>query len=171
MRGGHAVRLTIDDLKPVRQLLQHKRICIDPQYRGETARLAENRGVRMRYFAKQGLTIDELGEALWDAGFVAGDRPTCNDVLDFLEEFFAPTAPRTEAVISKMALDVAEGNARKRRWRLFDCPKCGQIARGSRATLIDCGLCREMTGETVPMIRRDPLPEEVLESALARMSA
>ena len=50
--------------------------------------------------------------------------------------------------------------AQKNRLRKYVCD-CGQIIRGTRNTLVLCGLCHEMTGQLVMMRRADPLPEEI----------
>ena len=76
--------LIIDSYEPVRRLLLRRGIAIDPMYRGEIRRLAENPGIRMRYMRSGGMLLDDIGEALWDAGFTYR-RVDCNEALEIVE--------------------------------------------------------------------------------------
>lgn len=148
------------------RILAQSHLGPDPAFRGEIARLFDNPGYKRLYFRRNGLTVDSFGELLWDRGIV-GERPNPREVLDYLDELLR-RAPRVRGRkrASVTAIDSAETRARKNRLRLFQC-SCGQKIRGTRATLVLCGLCYEMRGEIVPFTRIDPLPEEVLAQSYA----
>jgi hypothetical protein len=162
------VNLNTDRIAELTTHLQMVGIQIDPQYRAECARLADNKGTRLRYFRRSGLTIDGIGESLWEAGFTLA-RPTANEVLDLLETVLRPNAQRSKgrSVKTADAAMVAEDRARSTRNRKFECPRCHQIARGTRSSDLLCGRCYATDGDIVQLVRVDPLPEEILLSALA----
>lgn len=72
----------------------------------------------------------------------------------------ATPAPKRREPSAK-AVSRAVEKAKSNRQRKYECPECNQIARGTRHTLLICGLCHEMTGTIVRMVRVDPLPEEI----------
>lgn len=129
------IRLTCSS-RELSRLVHAKRLRIDPQYRGELIRLFDNPKARMAYFSKHGLTVDQLGEAIWDAK-LCHERPSCDDVLETLEDLFTPGVVRKIAGRLETAGilgDVIEGFERElqvrkgNRWRLFEC-RCFQPAK------------------------------------------
>lgn len=170
------MQVTVDDSRPILRLLHERRVQIDPQFSGECRRLFDNAGVRINYFSKSGMTIDETSEALWDAGLTPR-RLDCRETLDLLDMVFTPKKrERRPRVSRRKVLDESVRKARDMRARKYLC-ECGQIARGTRNSSLVCGLCFELWANGLPaeirsyvlenarwMQRVDPTPEEVLES-------
>lgn len=79
------ISFLVDDFSGVRSLMRRNKIAIDPMYAGECRRLAGDTRILKQYFSnRRGLSIDGIGELLWDQGYTY-ERPTCNEVLDLLE--------------------------------------------------------------------------------------
>jgi hypothetical protein len=147
-------------------ILDQHGICRDAAFAGEIDRLMDRRGIRLRYLRPAGLTVDAIGELLVDRR-ITDSRPTCREVLDMLELALTPAPIRPVRVKASLrAVDAAEGKARTNRLRKFACPSCSQIARGTRCSVLACGLCYEMRGEVIMLRRVDPLPEEVIAMAM-----
>lgn len=116
---------------PVLKLLHRRRVRIDPAFRVECHQLFADPRIRMAYYSSKGLLVDDLGEALWDAGFTGPERPSCVEVIDLLAEVLAPAgSPRQRVTlreadgISRQAvediarqLETRKGN----RWRSYRC--------------------------------------------------
>lgn len=116
-------------IREISRLVHARRVSIDPLFRGELLRLFDNPRARMAYFSKHGLSVDDLGEAIWDAGMCVA-RPSPAEVLELLEQLFMPGVVRqafgrseVKAELSELQdeiqreLDVRRGN----RWRSFEC--------------------------------------------------
>jgi len=163
--------LAVDSIAPALAVLKKRRLCIDPMYAGECKRLFENAGVKINYFRRDGLTIDEAGEVLVDAGITVR-RLDCREVLDLLDMLFAPR-PRVKRgrAHGRKVVDEAERKARTMRNRKYECPSCKQKARGTRSSSLVCGVCYEMDGEIIFLLRVDALPEEVLPQAAGAMES
>lgn len=123
------MNLQTDNMHELTRLIHAKRVRIDPQYRGELIRLFDNPRARMAYFSKTGLTVDQLGEAIWDAR-LSHERPTCDEVLELLERIFTPGAIRAKVARSEVRDALGEVQEslsrelevrRKNRWRVFEC--------------------------------------------------
>lgn len=158
--------------RELRAILGTHGICRDAAYAGEIDRLMDRPGIRRRYQRRAGLTVDAIGELVWDRQ-LTDVRPTCREVLDMLESALTPAAgghPRGRKP-SKRTVNDAERKARAMRLRKFVCESCNQLARGTRHSALICGLCYEMTGDVVKMRRVDPTPEEVLAMAQTREMA
>jgi hypothetical protein len=117
----------------VRELLGEHGLQIDEQYRGETARLMDNAAYRMKYQRANGLTVDSLGELLWER-HVFSERPTCNDVLELLDNVLRPAISRTSSAdAGDRAIIAAAERAievrRHTRLRLYQCVGCGKKIR------------------------------------------
>lgn len=140
----------------------------DDEHRGELAQVFDGPGRRIRFLRRNGVSLDKFGEILVDQR-VTSRRLTPAEVADLLSATFDshPHAKTAKSQPSMKTLSRAEAKARKMRSRKFACPECGQIVRGTRGTIVDCGLCREMYGRTVTMVRVDPLPEEIAAMAAA----
>ena len=142
----------------------------DAGFRGELARLRENRSFRMHY-RKTGVTLDAFGEILIDRGLVA-ERPSPDDLVCYFDDIFRTTgmgrkrAGRKTASVTELEKQVQ--HARNVRFRLYEC-SCGQKIRGTRSTSVICGLCYEMEGEIRMMVRKDALPEEILAQTFETM--
>lgn len=149
--------LQTDRTRDLARLVHAKRVRIDPQYRGELVRLFDNPKARMAYFSKHGLTVDQLGEAIWDAG-LTNERPSCDEVLELLERLFTPGAVRTKIARSEVRDALTEmqdeltrelDKRRKDRWRQYRCGCFGAPALKfsrdvlplalARATCDECG--------------------------------
>lgn len=172
---------TTDSTSDVLRFLRAHRIAIDPSHRGECERLADDPYIRRYYFARNGCSLDSLGEALWDARYTHS-RLTPGELLDALDSLFfgvAQDRAQGKRPARKRATKQAEADAVKRaramRLRKFACPECEQIARASRNASLRCGLCLEMALASAPpavvawfrdnapaMVRVDPLPEEIM---------
>ena len=141
-------------------------IKIDPAFRGECERLADNAGVKRAFFRKSGQTIDGLAESLWDAGLTA-ERLGTVETLDLLESLLGRSnqCKRSPRTASKREALSAEQRARKMRLRKYQCPSCSQIVRGCRTTSVLCGICWGIEGKAVELVRVDSTPEEILEAA------
>lgn len=74
-----------------------------------------------------------------------------------IAQWYKEREANTAAVEAEKAFD----KARKNRQRKYQCPRCEQIARGTRSTLLLCGVCYEMDEVIVRLTRIDPLPEEI----------
>lgn len=142
-------------VRDLSRLVHAKRVRLDPQYRGELVRLFDNPRARMAYFSKHGLTVDDLGEALWDAR-LCDIRPTCDEVLGILEQLFTPGPVRAAISKSTVRAELSEiqdsltrelETRRKNRWRLFAC-RCFNSAK-IRATKDELppALARAICGE------------------------
>lgn len=116
-------------VRDLSRLVHAKRVRLDPQYRGELIRLFDNPRARMAYFSKHGLTVDALGEAMWDAR-LCDVRPTCDEVLTILENLFTPGPVRAAVAKSAIRAELSELQdslarelevRRKNRWRSFAC--------------------------------------------------
>ena len=116
-------------VRDLSRLVHAKRVRLDPQFRGELVRLFDDKRARMAYFSKHGLTVDQLGEAMWDAR-LCDVRPTCDEVLGILENLFTPGPVRRKIGKSEVRDELAElhdslsrelETRRKNRWRLFAC--------------------------------------------------
>lgn len=152
-------------MRPVLAAIRERGVRVDPLFAGECRQLFGNVGVRLRYCRKAGRTIDEVGELLWDRGFTTR-RVSTVECLDLLETLFTPGAALTRvAQPSNRAIEKAAAKARSTRLRKFECPDCHQIARGTRNSVLICGLCFQLQNEITHMVRVDPLPEEILERA------
>jgi hypothetical protein len=153
----------------IRALLRENPLMIDPSYRAECARLADNAGIRMRYFRADGVGIETFAEILYDRGITA-EHLDCVATLELLEGVMVTSLardkrPRGRKRTSKRETATAETKARKNRLRKFECPACHQIARGTRATDLICGRCYACDGELIALVRIDLLPEEILAAA------
>lgn len=160
--------LITDDIRSVLAAVRKRGgICIDPRFAGELRSIFENRGLRLTYQRRGGMTVDELAEFLWDHRFTAR-RLDEVETLDLLDHILRPQPkpfrrrrPRSAAAISA---DVAK--ARAKRLRKFVCERCGMIARASKNAILVCGLCLEMNGEINRLVRVDPLPEEIMTAEI-----
>jgi len=156
--------LIVDDMRLVLEAIREQGVRVDPLFPAECRQLFSNVGTRLRYCRKAGRTIDEVGELLWDRGFTSR-RVSTVECLDLLETLFTPSIVHGRAQPSNSAIERAAVKASKTRLLKFQCPDCQQIARGTRASLLICGLCFEMKSEITHMVRVDALPEEILERA------
>lgn len=183
--------------RDVLRVLAEFRLCIDPQYRGELARLFEHRGYRRLYYKRHGLTLDSFTEVLLDRG-ITRDRPTPNELLDYLDDLLFNRAERKKPGRKRATANTIDGmerHARVTRLRLYQCDRCGQKLRGTRETDVVCGRCLESAFESIArgiadalcdetiaeaamltvreciqrMRRKDPLPEEILAQSFATM--
>lgn len=142
----------VDDLSVVSALVHRKRVCMDPQYRGECEWLFGNDRARAAYYGRNGLTIDALGELLFDRGFVT-ERPAAGDVVDLLEALFRPTGSRADVcnrVERERALAATHADLerqlevrRKNRWRLYECACPVKIRHAGDALRARCQECGE----------------------------
>lgn len=173
------IALTTDKMSDITAHLARVGITTQSKmFRGELARFADSPGIRLRYFRPSGLDVDPIGESLQDAG-LSTERPTCLEVLELLELVLVDglgTKRRKVQRVSRLTMEQAVTKARKMRDRKYLCDTCGQIIRGTRATLVPCGRCfntfvasipeesiRQYLTDNVHMMRRtDPTPEEVL---------
>jgi len=121
--------LACDDIREASRLIHKRRVRLDPRYRGELVTMFENPKARMAYFGKRGLAIDDMGEALWEAG-IFHQRPSERDVLELLDSLCTPGAVRTKVARSEIRSELADLQAslerelevrRKNRWRVFEC--------------------------------------------------
>jgi hypothetical protein len=121
--------LVCDDIREASRLIHKRRVRLDPRYRGELVTMFENPKARMAYFGKRGLTVDELGEALWEAG-IFHERPPERDVLELLDSLCTPGAVRAKVARSEIRSELADLQEslerelevrRKNRWRVFEC--------------------------------------------------
>jgi hypothetical protein len=142
--------LRVDDMRPVLEAIRERGVRVDPLFAGECRHLFRNVGTRLRYCRKAGRTIDEVGELLWDRGFTIR-RVSTVECLDLLETLFTPGVSTRVAQPSNRAIEKAAANH--------------QIARGTRNSILLCGICWETNNEITHMVRVDPLPEEILERA------
>lgn len=168
--------LACDDIREASRLIHKRRVRLDPRYRGELVTIFENPKTRMAYFGKRGLTIDELGEALWEAG-IFHERPPERDVLELLDSLCTPGAVRVKVARSELRSELADmqesleielQKRRKDRWRVFRCACFGtpavKFSRDilppalARATCDDCGerwtlrtIMLDLSNRQVPM--------------------
>jgi predicted RNA-binding Zn-ribbon protein involved in translation (DUF1610 family) len=156
-----AVFIASDPHRAVRSLAAKVGFC-DPEHRGELATVFDGRGRQIRYLRPNGVSLDAFGEILLDHG-VTSLRLTPNEVLQLLGATFDSKGRSVPArkEPSARAIMKAVAKAQRNRQMKFVCPECGQIARGSRNVLLDCGLCWDMRSVTVRMVRADPLPGEI----------
>jgi len=96
-----------EHISPVLGLIRRRKLCIDPMYAGELRRLREDPNVGKSYFSRRGMTVDELGEALWDHGFVHY-RPDCNEVLHLINQIFTPSKLRRRREVVSIARDLLQ---------------------------------------------------------------
>jgi hypothetical protein len=164
-------------VKAILNLLNERKLRIGGECRGELAWLFDgNPGLRMRYTNRNGITVDDFGEALYDRGY-ALRRLTEREILDVLERVLRPAPAQKSKERGRRrkctadSVDELERKARAMRCRKYVCDRCNQIVRGTRNTSVLCGLCYEMNGEIRAMRRVDPLPEEILEQAAATTTA
>lgn len=127
---------TTDRMKDVARLVHRVRVQIDPAFRGELVRLFENPKARMAYFSKNGLLMDELTEAIWDAGLTF-ERPTIIETLELLKTLFTPGTLRAKISKAEVKGELAEVYAgleteldkrRRDRRRTFRCSCFGSPA-------------------------------------------
>ena len=151
----------------VTEILKEYGLQKDPQYHGEMVRFFDRPDVKHRYYRRAGLTVDALGELIWDHG-VTRERPTCNDVLELLEILFVNPAAvkqarrrRANTKTAETAIDREVRKAKGTRLRKYQCD-CGQIIQGTRKTDVICGPCFRINGITESMPRVTKLPEEIL---------
>jgi hypothetical protein len=161
---------TTDNPAPlVRSLLHEVGIRIDPDFPGEVRWLFDgNKGLRLRYQRRSGLTLDQFGELLWSRGITA-TRPDVNQVTEMLERFLRPAAhdgtrkPKRvrarKAVLTAVELEAER--AKRNRLRKLVCEECGQIIRGVVGTEADCRRCH------APFVRVDPTFNEVMNQTAA----
>src|SRR6478609_750978 len=83
---GMILTAPISDLS---RLVHKRRVRLDPLFRGELVRLFDNPRARIAYFSKRGLSVDDLGEAIWEAKLCT-ERPSPREVFDILENLFTP---------------------------------------------------------------------------------
>lgn len=124
--------------RAVREILREHGITPkDAGYRGEIAKLFENRSYRMKYQRANGLTIDGLCEVLWERGLYV-TRPSCREVFDMLTDVLRPLVTRDSSL--SRSVEAAEVHAievrRKTRLRLYVCAECGQKLRASTDSLV-----------------------------------
>lgn len=180
----------------IRKLLAEVPLGPDPAFRGELARLKENRSFRMHY-RRNGVTLDAFGELLFDRGIV-WERPTPDQILCYFDQLFRTTGRGRKLgrkPVSARSIDEQVHHARTVRSRLYEC-RCGQKIHGTRQTAVVCGRCLPSAFETIaselatstglgsriidaimatvreiiaPMDRKDPLPEEILAQSYATM--
>lgn len=147
----------------------------DTGYAGELRKFYDNPGLRACYFRRDGLTVDDMCEAIWSDGLTV-DRPRCDDFLAWFETVCTQhLTAQSDGLSHRADYDATEKalvKARKNRSRLFQCPECGQKVRGTRATSVLCGECRDSNGP-IAMRRIDLVPEEVtpMSAAIAAMDA
>lgn len=126
--------LTVDSIAPLASLIRAKKLKSDPRYLGELARFSEDPSVRKSYFRRDGLTIDELCEAAWDAG-ITSHRITEREMLDLLERVFVDGRGKARNTDTSRHVAAAEVHAvdvrRKTRLRLFQCAECGRKRRAA----------------------------------------
>ncbi len=153
----------IDPHKTVRSLASRLGFN-DAEHAGELATVFDGVGRRIRYLRPNGVSLDAFGEILYDAR-VTNRRLAPDEVWTLLRDTFdsRPSAPPAPRRASARAQRSAIAKAQRSRSRKFSCGTCGQIARGTRNTLLLCGVCFEMSGAVVRMVRTDPLPEELME--------
>lgn len=170
------MQLTTDNIQPVEALIREKRICVDARFRGELSDYHAVGNIRASYFRRNGLTIDELGEALYDRGYVA-TRPTEREVLDLLDRIFTSRrsgSPRRDTTADAIAAATERElqKARTTRNRLWTCA-CGKSSlRSARLDLLlTCGYCAARvvrTERTVTEIIND-VPLSVIQSDTYRI--
>jgi hypothetical protein len=145
------ITLLDDSTRKVSALLHRRRVAIDPQYRGECEWLFENERARRTFYGRKGLTVDQVGEALYDAQLVA-QRPNCNDVLELLGELFRPAETRAVGCTRREAVEILGAHMEDldrqiavrlgNRWRSYRC-QCKRPIRVAsdnfRGTCSDCG--------------------------------
>lgn len=167
-------QLITDNMSEVRMLAREVKLCVDPQFRGECARLREDPRIAKAFFSRNGVTIDGFGEALWDRGLVSV-RPTCRETLDLLELIFVkePQVKRATAQEKRRELatmDVEAKRAASNRQRQFRCDACGAIVYGAakradgRPNRVACVWCTEEAGRVIEMTRYGKTMTEVLAS-------
>lgn len=105
--------------------LRKMKLCMDPMYRGELARLFESAGIRRWYYSASGLNVDAAAEMLWDRGFTSR-RLDCTETLDLLEQVFTP-GPKPAKRARKSEISAMEAKLKNYRNRPYDCPDCGKI--------------------------------------------
>lgn len=161
-----------DDVRDVLALIHAKRLRIDPAYAGEVSRLFENPGLRLNYQSANGLDVDSMAEALWDAGFTTR-RMDCRETLDFLEMVFTPRLPvhKSRVRVARAEIDPALRRAKSTRNRAYVCPSCSRLIHGNRDTYALCGHCYENDPEHPQVMQlRDMLPEQI-EAEILRTAA
>lgn len=117
------VTLLHDDTRKVSAFLHAKRVRIDPAFGGELSRLFEDDRARRAYYGRKGMSVDEAGEALWDAGLLA-QRPSPAEVLDLFAEMMQPVGADVCARVSSVDWEDMEAkreSRRKNRWRTYRC--------------------------------------------------
>lgn len=161
----------------VRSLLHEVGLCIDPDFPGEVRWLFDgNKGLRLRYQRRSGLTLDQFGEMLWTRGIVT-ERPDVNQVTEMLERFLRPAehdgtrkAKRTRATKRVLSELEREANrAKNARNKAFRCLECGRTrCNGAVSTCrVICGHCYEESGAIVFLTRTEKTFTEVLEQTAA----
>lgn len=170
------IPLACNDIREASRLIHKRRVRIDPRFRGELVTLFENPKARMAYFGKRGLTVDELGEALWQGG-IFHERPSERDVLELLDSLCMPGAVRVKVARSEIRSELADlqesleielQKRRKDRWRQFRCACFGapavKVSRDelppalARATCDECGepwtlrtIMLDLSNRSIPM--------------------
>ena len=132
----------------------------DAHYAGELATLFDGPGRRLRFLRPKGVSLDAFGEILLDER-VTTYRLAPDEIVQLLAATFdsRPSEPKRKEP-SARAIRKAVAKAQRNRQMKFLC-QCGQIARASKNTLLVCGLCLDMSGAIVRMVRVDALPEEL----------
>jgi hypothetical protein len=132
---------------------------------GELRRLAENKSFAAQYLrANSGISLDELTEKVWDSGLTF-ERPTINEVLDFLEVLATGIDGRRgkrsenlEAFDATLA-SVFESKLRRHK---FACAHCkASVEHTGFTPKALCFTCFELDGVARPMelVARDSRPK------------
>jgi len=121
--------LTIDHSSPARGLLRQMKIRIDPAFHGELKRLQSDATIRKSFFSQNGLSIDEVGRRLHDAGYLS-ERPSPAEVVDILAEILPAGVPPKELIgipirIAEVLIDGRERTQKEiQRALRFDTDRC-----------------------------------------------
>lgn len=137
-----------DDVTEVTRLLAAAPLCLDPQYRGEVARLMDSKSRRSRFLRRDGMTVDQFGELLWSRG-ITSRRLDCREVLDLLDSALTVAPRRLACKVTRGAVSEMDAEAERLRhakMRKVVCPECGAIQRGTRKS---AGLSAEHRNSTV----------------------
>lgn len=159
MLDGSALVMHSDPHRAIRSLAARHGFN-DAHYSGELRQLFDGRGRSLRFLRPKGVSLDRFGEILADAQ-VTTYRLAPDEIVQLLAATFdsRPSEPKRKEP-SARAVRKAVAKASRNRQRKFLC-ECGQIARASKNTLLVCGLCHELTGSIVRMVRVDATAEEL----------
>lgn len=92
-----------------RGLLRRSKVCIDPSFSGECRRLFEDESRRKSFVARRGMTLDSVGELLWDCG-ICDSRPGYpTEILEILDQVLDHEAVMQSSLTLKLAEMLSDG--------------------------------------------------------------